>query len=101
VVTPEKKVKNAVKKSLDLIGAYYFMPIGGAYSHMGVPDIVGCYRGMFFGIECKAGKGKCTTLQEAQLDKIRANNGFAAVVNEADAATVGEKIVRAWHGEEV
>tara|TARA_R110000823_G_scaffold265761_1_gene385632 strand:+ start:266 stop:484 length:219 start_codon:yes stop_codon:yes gene_type:complete len=47
-----------------------------------VPDIVGCYKGKFFGIECKAGKGKTTALQDMHLNKIDTAGGIALVVNE-------------------
>ena len=53
-MTPEKKVKNKVVAILKEHKAYYFYPITGGYGRSGVPDIVGCYRGIFFGIECKA-----------------------------------------------
>ena len=51
---PEAKVKKNVVKQLKLMGAYYFYPVTGGYGRSGVPDIVGCYSGNFFGIECKA-----------------------------------------------
>ena len=50
-MTPEAKVKKVVSKQLKELGAYYFYPATGGYGRSGVPDIVGCYRGMFFGIE--------------------------------------------------
>ena len=59
-MTPEAKVKKAVKKMLDDRGAYYFMPATGGYGRSGVPDIVGCHKGIFFGIECKAGDNQPT-----------------------------------------
>ena len=80
--TPEGKVKAKVKKILDTYGAYYFMPATGGYGKSGVPDIVGCYKGFFFAIECKAGKGKTTALQEKNIAQIIATGGKAIVVNE-------------------
>jgi penicillin-binding protein-related factor A (putative recombinase) len=47
-----------------------------------VPDIVGCYHGKFFGIECKAGRNKPTALQQKNLDNIKAMGGIAMVINE-------------------
>ena len=47
-----------------------------------MPDIVGCYRGTFFGIECKAGNNKPTALQQKNLDNIKAMGGVALVINE-------------------
>ena len=55
-MTPEAKVKKKVVEQLKALNAYYFFPATGGYGKSGVPDIVGCYKGKFFGIECKAGK---------------------------------------------
>jgi len=64
------------------LGAYYFYPVTGGYGKSGVPDIIGCHAGLFFGIECKAGKNKPTALQEKNLKEIKAAGGLALVVNE-------------------
>ena len=83
-MTPEKKVKNAVVKILKEYGAdlYYFYPVMGGFGAAGIPDIVGCYCGKFFAIECKAGKGKTTALQEKNIAQIREADGRVMVVNE-------------------
>ena len=82
MMTPEKKVKQAVAKLLKEAGAYYFFPATGGYGRSGVPDIVGCLDGNFFGIECKAGKNTTTALQQLELAKIARSGGRAIVVNE-------------------
>ena len=69
-MTPEAKVKKQVTRQVDAMGADYFYPVTGGYGRSGVPDIVGCYKGSFFGIECKAGKGKPTPLQDKNLKDI-------------------------------
>lgn len=74
--------KKTVVKHLKAMGAYYFYPVTGGYGGSGVPDIVGCYQGKFFGIECKAGKNTPTPLQEKNLRDIDAQRGIAIVVNE-------------------
>ena len=80
--TPEGKVKAKVIKQLKEVGAYYFSPVTGGYGRSGVPDIVACIGGRFIGIECKAGKGITTALQEKNLDAISQNGGTGLVVNE-------------------
>jgi len=80
--TPEKKVKDKVKKILKENGVYFFSPVTGGYGASGVPDIVGCYRGRFIGIETKAGSGKPTALQEKNLMEISEKGGIAILVNE-------------------
>ena len=81
-MTPEKKVKTKVVAILKEVGAYYFYPVTGGYGASGVPDIVGCYNGKFFAVECKAGKGKTTALQDKNINEIRKQGGKAIVVNE-------------------
>jgi hypothetical protein len=81
-MTPEAKVKAQIKNILKDLQCYSFSPIGGAYSQNGVPDIVGCLHGIFFGIEAKAGKGKTTALQDRELRRIRDAGGIALIINE-------------------
>jgi hypothetical protein len=52
------------------------------YGSAGTPDIIACYQGKFIGIECKAGKGKTTALQEHNLQQIRDAGGISLVVYE-------------------
>jgi len=89
VMTPEAKVKKKVVAQLKEMGAYYFYPVTGGYGFSGVPDIVGCYRGMFFGIECKAGSNKPTPLQDKNLTDIKKQNGIAIVINEKNIDGIG------------
>lgn len=87
-MTPEKKVKNLVVKQLKEVGAYYFFPATGGYGRSGVPDVVGCWKGKFFAIECKAGNNTTTALQELELKKIQEVGGVAWVVNEQNIDSV-------------
>lgn len=92
-MTPEAKVKAKVRKILIDMGAYLFMPATHGYGKSGVPDIVGCYQGVFFAIECKAGKGKTTALQERELNLIRSAGGVSFVVNEENLDEVEKTII--------
>ena len=89
-MTPEKKVKNAVVATLKKAGAYCFYPVAGGFGSAGIPDIVACYKGRFFAIECKAGKGKTTALQDRNIAQIKDAGGFAIVVNEENLIEVQE-----------
>lgn len=91
-MTPEAKVKRKVSTILKNLGAYYFYPVTGGYGTSGVPDIVGCYRGSFFGIECKAGKNKPTPLQQLALDNISKQGGIAMVICEDNTGKVVEEL---------
>jgi hypothetical protein len=91
-MTPEAKVKKVVVNQLRNLGAYYFYPVTGGYGRSGVPDIVGCYKGRFFGIECKAGKNTPTPLQQINLDDIEKQDGIALVINEKNMHSVRDLI---------
>lgn len=95
--TPESKVKKQVVAQLKALGAYYFYPVTGGYGASGVPDIVGCYRGRFFGIECKAGKNKPTALQTKNLEAIAAAGGVALVINETNVLDLARLLTGATY----
>jgi Holliday junction resolvase len=86
--TPEAKVKKKVVEALKSLGAYHFYPVTSGYGASGVPDIVGCYRGRFFGIECKANGNKPTALQQMNLDRITSVGGIALVIDETNIEDV-------------
>lgn len=92
--TPEAKVKEKVVKVLKERNTYYFYPVTGGYGASGVPDIIGCYHGTFFGIECKAGKGKTTALQDKNLNLIAASGGYTEVINEENLDAVSGMLDR-------
>ena len=53
---------------------------GGMYGTAGIPDIIACICGKFYGFEVKTERGKPTALQEATMRKIQAAGGTAVVV---------------------
>jgi len=81
-MTPEAKVKKQIRTILDRVGAYYSMPIGSGFGNAGTPDFLVCHKGLFIGIEAKAGRGKPTALQEHNLNRIMQAGGEALIVNE-------------------
>lgn len=90
--TPEGKVKDKVVAVLKREGIYYFFPATHGMGRSGVPDIICCVAGSFLAIECKAGKGKTTALQDREIDAIRTAGGVALVVNEENAVEVANAI---------
>lgn len=84
--TPEGKVKDACKKYLKSIGAWFFMPVSNGMGQVGIPDIICCYKGMFLAIETKApGKRANTTPnQKRVIESIQAADGWAIVVDDVD-----------------
>lgn len=93
--TPEGKVKAAVRKILNRMDIYHFMPPGMGLGRSGIPDIIGCYQGRFIAIECKAGKGKTTALQERELQWIKDAGGFTFVAREDNLEEL-EQELQAW-----
>tara|TARA_R110001606_G_scaffold80294_1_gene185365 strand:+ start:645 stop:953 length:309 start_codon:yes stop_codon:yes gene_type:complete len=79
-------------QALKHMGAYYFYPVTGGYGRSGVPDIVGCWEGRFFGIECKAGKNLPTALQLKNLKEITDSGGIALVINEENVSSTASLI---------
>jgi Holliday junction resolvase len=96
--TPERKVKKKVTKILDEFGVYYFYPVTGGYGRSGVPDIICCFKGKFIAIECKAGDGKTTALQDKNLNAIREQRGRALVINEENISDVTQLLLGIQNG---
>ena len=80
--TPEKRVKDKVKAMLKEKDAYFFMPATAGFGKSGVPDIVACIDGRFYGVECKAQPNKPTALQAKNLEQIAEAGGIAIAVDE-------------------
>ena len=95
-MTPEAKVKKKVREVLQALGAYYVMPMTGGYGNSGAPDFVVCFESQFIGIECKAGKGKTTALQEKNLAQIRSAGGLAIVINEENINELKDELIKTF-----
>ena len=80
--TPEKKVKEKCIKLFKQYGVYYFYAIATGMGRSGIPDLICCVNGRFLAVECKAGKGKTTALQDKELAAVRTAMGVAVVINE-------------------
>jgi len=92
-MTPERRVKNQVRKLLDKLGAYYSMPVTIGYGNSGAPDFLACIKGRFVGIECKANGNKPTPLQEKNLRDIELSGGISLVVDETNVDNLQTKLV--------
>jgi len=80
-------MKSIIKDFLrSLEHCWFFMPATHGYGVNGVPDLVGCYRGVFFAIEVKApGKMKgVTALQQMQITAINQAQGWAIATDDLD-----------------
>lgn len=66
----EAKLTTKCLKKLRDEGALCFKVHGGPHQTIALPDIVGCYQGVFFGIEMKL-PGKENTLTPKQAKKLK------------------------------
>jgi len=77
----EADIVKAIMKYLKTVpGCFCWKEHGGMYGTAGIPDIIACINGRFFGFEVKTEDGKPTKLQEATIRKILAAGGTALVV---------------------
>lgn len=76
----ERPVKDEVKKALNEFGWFWFMPPANAFGRTGISDIIAFKTGMFMAVEAK-NKTEVTENQWGFLNSIRAEGGFAFVVN--------------------
>ena len=90
-MTPEGKVKAALKKYFKAQGWYYYMPIKKA---MGVRtvDFLVCANGRFFAIEAKSETGKLTELQKKTLQDVIKAGGKCAVARPNDENDYGFRL---------
>ena len=97
-MTPEGKVKKAVKEYLKSIGAWYYMPVTNGMGRVGCPDILVCYKGLFMAFETKApGKIKNVTAnQQREITDIQRVNGLALVVDDVEQVkeAIHDKIIQ-------
>jgi hypothetical protein len=88
VFESEADVKRAVKRILDRIGAFYFMPPSGAFGRTGISDFIGVHRGKFFAIETKFGRNPVTAMQMRFGMNVQTHGGVFMVVNETNLEDV-------------
>ena len=77
-------VKAIIKYLKTVPECFWWKEHGGMYGTAGIPDIIACINGRFFGFEVKTEDGKPTKLQETTIRKILAAGGTALVVRSVD-----------------
>lgn len=85
-MTPEGKVKNAVKKVLIEYNAYWHCPVQNG---MGSPslDFVCCYHGKYFAIETKAANKQMTDRQRVTSGLMEDAGAKVFLINEVTGTT--------------
>ena len=77
-------VRNIIKYLRTVPQCFCWKEHGGMYGTAGIPDIIACINGRFYGFEVKNEIGQPTKLQEATIRKILAAGGTAVVVRSVD-----------------
>lgn len=81
----EKNFENKIKNYLRSRSAWYIKYWAGAkYTKEGIPDILACIDGEFYGIEVKADSGKPKLIQLFTLRKIREAGGYGVLLYPKD-----------------
>lgn len=82
----ERTITNRVIKALSARGAFVIKVHGGDSQRRGLPDLIGCYRGVFFGIEMKRPGNHATPLQVHVLEQMRDAGAGVAVASSVEQA---------------
>ncbi len=81
----ESDIVKAIMKFLKTVPrCFAWKEHGGMYGTAGIPDIIACIDGKFYGFEVKTDVGKPTKLQEATIRKINRAGGTAVIVRSVD-----------------
>lgn len=81
-MTPEGKVKKAIRDVLDSMGTQYFMPEHMGMGQTGVVDFICCVGGHYLAIEAKAGDNNPTWKQWEFMRDVVNSGGSALVIHE-------------------
>lgn len=84
----ESKRSRKIMDALRIEGAFCFKIWGNNHMMVGLPDIVGCYKGKFFGLEVKEPdkRSNTSTRQRYVMHKIQQAGGISCVVVDAREA---------------
>lgn len=83
---PEARLQRKIQDELKKRGAFVQKNHGSDMMMAGLPDLVGCYRGYYFGFEVKMPGGKASAIQRRRLQQIIDAGGVACVVHGAEEA---------------
>lgn len=79
----QKRIHAAIAREFVWFG---FKVHGNEFQRAGIPDLVGCCAGLFFGLEVKMPKGRVSAVQYEVMREIRKAGGYAKVVEDAQTA---------------
>lgn len=76
---PETRMQNKMREALiEAFPSIYLIKIhGGPHQESGIPDLLACLYGVFFGVEVKMPGEEPTAKQLEHIDRIRKAGGYA------------------------
>ncbi len=81
----ESDIVRAILRYLKTVqNCFFWKEHGGMYGTAGIPDVIACIDGRFYGFEVKTDEGTPTKLQLATIRKINAAGGIALVVRSVE-----------------
>lgn len=85
---PETALRTRIVKALRQEGGFWEVIHGSAYQRAGLPDIIGCLDGRYYGLEVKVpGREAAVTPRQARtLEEITRAGGVAGVISSVDQA---------------
>jgi Holliday junction resolvase len=96
----EKELQSRLLKTLNgIVGCKAVKVPQDGYGEKGTPDILGCYLGNMFAIECKSASGKLTDIQKVRLSEWKSAGCHAIEVREGDEfdpRVMLQDLIRRW-----
>ena len=90
MTTPESKAKAKVREILSRYPSMYtYWPVPSGFGRTNI-DVLGCYRGRFFGIEVKAEGKKPTLKQDREMQLMAGAMGKTFVIIGPTSPVLGE-----------
>ena len=85
---PESRLQRKIRKALESAfpGSFWFKVHGGPFQRAGLPDLLGCVRGTYIGIEVKMPGKEPTKLQLNVMMRIHAAGGQAGYATSVEEA---------------
>lgn len=96
----ESAIQKEVMQTLRKHGGFWWKDAAGPYQQQGIPDIIGCYRGLFVAVEVKRPLiGKPTPMQQQTMEKIKQAGGYAYIATSARDAEILLAVLDAFEEE--
>lgn len=84
----ESQITAKILSQLKRLGGFWYKTHGGPFQVRGLPDIIGCYQGAFYGLEVKVPgrENTLTAYQSHMLETIQLAGGHSGLVTSPEAA---------------